>query len=123
MANEPKQNIASLHDIYVATYIDNYNLDDLNNASKVPTLEIYVSDQRFSGNTGCNFVQGSLVVTADSINFTSTPMMTTLMICEWDSLEQAYLQALEKTETYIIEGNEVFLIHKNEVIVKLQKVD
>lgn len=123
IASEPAQNIAALHDIYVTTYIDNYNLNAINNASAKPTLEIFVADKRFSGNTGCNYIHGTLKISNDSIDFTSTPMMTTLMICEWDSLEQAYISALEKVESYSLQEGELWLYNNNQVILKLKKVD
>jgi heat shock protein HslJ len=66
-----------------------------------PTVS-FSGDGTTSGNAGCNTFSGTYTV--DGANLTFGPLATTRMACEGakDTLEQAYLAALQATTAYEI---------------------
>ena len=73
-------------------------------------LVLMSEGRRVSGSTGCNRFTGTFEQTADSFRFSK--MAVTKMACPppLDTLERAFLQALNVTATVRISGNTLELI-------------
>lgn len=91
-----------------------YNDDKLKIVIDIPELKLH-------GNTGCNVVNGQLLIDPDkenSIQFHQ--LITTRMVCPTQSLETAFLVALEEVEAAKLseDGSEVSMLDKkgNEVL-------
>lgn len=70
----------------------------------------FSSDGKVSGSAGCNRYNGTYTISGNSITF-SSPMATTMMMCEQAVMEQesAYLQALGEAKTYAVNGDQLTL--------------
>jgi len=57
-----------LHDIWVVQSINGKAYSRAEGQDLHPTLEIYLSEKRFLGNTGCNNMNGTMNVEGDKIS-------------------------------------------------------
>ncbi|HEY4155691.1 MAG TPA: META domain-containing protein [Puia sp.] len=77
-------------------------------AGKLPEIVFNTREGRFSGNTGCNSMQGSFQATDSSIRF-NEPMITTKMMCVGYN-EGAFLKNLIHTNTFKIQNGLLILL-------------
>lgn len=73
----------------------------------LPTLKISVSTHSFSGNTGCNTMEGKLERTDSSLRFTEPIAMTRRYCSGYD--EAAFLRSLKKANRYQLRNGELIL--------------
>ena len=85
-----------------------------------PTIEIYLSEERFSGNTGCNNMNGKVKVEGSTILFSD--IVTTKMFCP-DVDEVDFLSALGKANNYRIEKMKLYLYDNDHELLVFQKID
>jgi heat shock protein HslJ len=65
---------------------------------RMPEIQFDIKESKFSGNTGCNRMSGSFLVTDSSLHF-SEKMITTRMFCAGYN-ESAFLQNLLRVDYY-----------------------
>ena len=109
-----------LHDIWVLESIDGQTYSRVESQSLHPTIEIYLADERFSGNTGCNNMNGKLTVDGNRISFSD--IVTTKMFCV-DVDETSFLSDLGKANNYKIEKMRLYLFEDEKEILVFKKID
>ena len=109
-----------LHDIWVLESIDGQTYSRVENQSLHPTIEIYLAEERFSGNTGCNNMNGKLTVDGNRISFSD--IVTTKMFCV-DVDETSFLSDLGKANNYKIEKMRLYLFEDEKEILVFKKID
>ncbi|MFT3826185.1 MAG: META domain-containing protein [Chitinophagaceae bacterium] len=75
---------------------------------KIPSLNFDLAKRRVSGNTGCNRLSGSFVLTDTSLTF-GKDMITTKMACIGYN-EHAFLENLVRTNHYKIKDSVLILM-------------
>ena len=109
-----------LHDIWVVQSINGAAYSRVEGQDLHPTLEIYLSEKRFLGNTGCNNMNGSMNVEGDKISFSD--ITTTKMFCV-DVDETGFLTALSKANKYKIEKMRLYLFEDDKEVLVFKKID
>ena len=109
-----------LYDIWVLESIDGQTYSRAENQSLHPTIEIYLAEERFSGNTGCNNMNGKLTVDGNRISFSD--IVTTKMFCV-DVDETSFLSDLGKANNYKIEKMRLYLFEDEKEILVFKKID
>lgn len=81
----------------------------------IPDIQFDVKEGKFSGNTGCNRMTGSYIVTDSNTIHFSEKMVTTRMFCAGYN-ESAFLQNLIRIDSYKFrKGMLIFSVGKVEV--------
>lgn len=121
MNEEVKNDVNRLHDIWALQSIDGVKMPD--NLSKHPTIEIYVSDKRVSGNDGCNNIGGNIkVLTENEIVF--GVMFGTKMACPNMDFSRDYNKKLSETVSYSLKNLDLILFDINQKeLLRFKKVD
>lgn len=109
-----------LHDIWAIESIENDTIQIDENMKNFPVLEIYVSEKRVHGNTGCNTLNGEVMLDGNNISFHN--IVTTEMACP-GNLEQRFLSSLIKVNKYKIEKMRLFLFEDEQVLMVFKKID
>jgi heat shock protein HslJ len=87
---------------------------------KKPRISFDVEGNKFSGNAGCNSMNGKLIINGAEISFPE-PYAMTRMLCPGQG-EQVFLQTLKKVDSYnIYEGNVLGLIAGHTVVMRFVK--
>ena len=109
-----------LHDIWALESINGeaFAKDETNTIH--PVIEIYVENERVHGNTGCNTLNGKVVVDRTKITFSE--IITTEMACSGD-LEQRFLNALKKADNYEVKKLRLFLYEGEDERLIFRKID
>lgn len=77
------------------------------------------ADQKVSGSTSCNRLTGSFTLSGkNKIRF--SPLITTKMFCTGNTIENAFLVALEKVDTYLISDDGLVLSNGDSVLAKFK---
>ena len=74
-------------------------------------------EKRFSGNAGCNQINGNYSVDKKSIHFGE--VISTKMSCEDIAFENSFLSNLNRVDRYEVKGNDLLLKRKREVLLVL----
>ncbi len=109
-----------LHDIWALESIEGTTYIKSEDQQLHPTLEIYLAEERFSGNTGCNNMNGSMNVEGDKISFSD--ITTTKMFCVYVD-ETSFLTALSKANKYKIEKMRLYLFQDGKEVLVFKKID
>jgi heat shock protein HslJ len=109
-----------LHDIWVLESIESKTYSRAENQNLHPTVEIYLAEERFNGNTGCNNMSGKITVNGSKISFTN--IITTKMFCDGVD-ETSFISALEKANNYKIEKMRLYLYDDDRELLVLRKID
>jgi heat shock protein HslJ len=109
-----------LHDIWVLESIGGKTYSRVENQNLHPTIEIYLAEERFSGNTGCNNISGKVKVNGGEISFSDITM--TKMFCV-DVDETSFLTALKKANKYKIEKMRLYLFDYDKEVLVFKKID
>src|SRR3989304_258588 len=95
-----------INDIWALESIDGETYKRELNSEEHPIIEIHLKEQKLIGNTGCNRINGTVIVEGSRITFSD--IVTTKMFCP-GSIEQNFLIALGKVNNYKIEKMRLFL--------------
>lgn len=77
-----------------------------------------VADKKFSGNGGCNQINGNYTINNSSINFGE--VVSTKMSCTDIAFENVFLNTLRTVNRFEINGDDMLLKRKKEVVLKLR---
>lgn len=77
-----------------------------------------VADKRFTGNGGCNQVNGNYNLDKNEIHFTD--IISTKMSCDDISFENAFLSELGRVDRYEMSDNELRLKRRQETLLVLR---
>ena len=103
--------------------IYNVNNEDVD-LYTLPFLQFETSSAKIYGNTGCNFINGIFYTTrGKDILFEN--LISTMKICENADVENAIMDALRNTKSYMIENRDdinhlYFMNSKDKVVMKLK---
>ncbi len=121
-----KQKIDSknrLHDIWVATHINDTELQ-INNERSRPQLEIKVAEKKVLGKGGCNRFFGNLDIITETELIFSDKLGSTKMACPNMNIEDSFFKALLASKTYKIENNNLHLFNEsNKEVIRFKKID
>lgn len=109
-----------IHDIWVLESINGVTYSRTEDQNQHPTLEIYLAEKRFLGNTGCNNMNGSVNVEGEKISFSD--IITTKMFCA-DVDETSFLTALGQANNYKIEKMRLYLFDEEKELLVFKKID
>ena len=109
-----------IHDIWALESIQGVKYSRAEGQELHPTIEIYPEEERFSGNTGCNNMNGSMNVEGDKISFSD--ITQTKMFCV-DVDETIFLTALSKANKYKIEKMRLYLFEDDKEVLVFKKID
>ena len=118
----PSKKVADplINDIWALEFVEGVDYQPGNDSSERPVIEINLKENHVTGNTGCNTLNGKVVVEENQIEFSD--MVTTKMFCE-KSIEAEFLIALGMVNNYKIEKLKLFLYRDDEQIMIFQKID
>ncbi|WP_419870531.1 META domain-containing protein [Chryseobacterium sp. CT-SW4] len=88
---------------------------------KVPTLNI--DGEKISGNAGCNNYFGTLTMDTATGNFTAGQMGSTRMMCDNMSVEQNFMDMVQKANKYVVVGSTLELYKDNLLLLKFNKAE
>ena len=77
-----------------------------------------IADKRFTGNGGCNQINGNYTLDKNEIKFTD--VIATKMACNDIEFENAFLSTLSSIDRYEINGNDLVLKKKRETLLVLR---
>ena len=80
-------------------------------------LNFEIAENRFTGNAGCNQVNGNYNLDKKDIHFTE--ITTTKMSCEDIAFENTFLDLLKRVDRFEQKGNDLLLKKKREVLLVL----
>jgi len=86
---------------------------------KTPTLNI--EGTKVNGNAGCNNYFGTLSTDAASGTFTAAQLGSTRMACENMSVEQNFMDMMQKVNKYVVSGSTLELYKDNLLLLKFNK--
>lgn len=86
---------------------------------QVPTLN--VEGSKISGNAGCNRYFGGITMETASGKFEASQMGSTKMACANMSVEQNFLDMLNKANKYVVSGTTLELYQDNLLLLKFNK--
>ncbi|WP_199250930.1 MULTISPECIES: META domain-containing protein [unclassified Flavobacterium] len=97
-------------------------LESFNGDSKLVTKNTYITLNKdlsaFSGNGGCNIINGSLKVLGNKIEFKK--MISTKMFCDVMDQENKFTALLAIANTYKIIGGQLFLYQDDKLLMTLE---
>jgi len=109
-----------INDIWVLEFIKGVDYNPIAESNLRPTIEIHLKDNKVVGNTGCNNMNGTVVVQEDQITFSD--IITTKKFCA-ESIEQEFLISLGMVNNYKIEKMKLHLYQDDEELMIFQKID
>ena len=77
-----------------------------------------IAEKRFTGNGGCNQVNGNYSIDKKEIRFTE--VLSTKMSCNDIEFENAFLSTLSSIDHYEVNGNDLLLKKKRETLLVLR---
>jgi heat shock protein HslJ len=80
-------------------------------------IRFEVSEKRFSGNGGCNQINGNYTLDKNEIKFSE--VISTKMSCNDIEFENAFLTTLGTVDRYEIRGSDLLLKDRREVVIVL----
>ena len=89
----------------------------LSGGRKDAYLSFETGEKRFTGNAGCNQVNGNYSLDKNDIHFTE--IITTKMSCEDIAFENTFLDLLKRVDRFEQKGSELLLKRKREVLLVL----
>ena len=80
-------------------------------------INFEINEKRFTGNAGCNQINGSYTLDKKDIHFDK--VISTKMSCEDIAFENTFLDLLSRVDRYEQKGNDMLLKRKREVLLVL----
>lgn len=110
-----------LHDIWALDWMAGIYMDSVTFMKGIPTLELYPKDSSVLGHTGCNQLNGKIVLSANN-GLRFDKLATTKMFCQ-GAYEPVFLDNLTKTTRYVREDLMLLFLQDDMVIMRFKKVD
>ncbi|SRR6266498_3105860 len=80
-------------------------------------IKFEVAEKRFTGNGGCNQINGNYSLDKNKIRFGE--VISTKMSCEDIAFENSFLSTLNNIDRYELRGNDLLLKRKKDVLLVL----
>jgi heat shock protein HslJ/uncharacterized lipoprotein NlpE involved in copper resistance len=98
--------------------INGHQADKKNYMNGLPNIEIHEADNKFSGSTGCNRINGASTINGNGISFTK--FITTRMSCPGTG-ESEFLTSLSSIDSYKIDKNKLALLSKGNIVMQFSR--
>lgn len=79
-----------------------------------------VAEKRFTGNGGCNQINGNYTLDKNEIKFTD--VIATKMACSDIEFENTFLSTLSSIDRYEVNGNDLLLKKRKETLLVLRSI-
>jgi len=109
-----------ISDIWILDFVEGVDYHPTPDSKNRPIIEIHLEDNKVTGNTGCNSMNGQVKVNGNEILFSD--IIATEKFCE-KSIESEFLIALGMVNNYKIEKLKLHLYRDNEELLIFQKID
>ncbi len=109
-----------LHDIWVLEVLNGNEVTQEDFGNKLPSMEINTTSNSFTGNAGCNNMNGRLFFEYGLLRFVD--ILTTKKMCP-NNQETEFLNALKASTNYKIEHNRLWLLNQSKQLLVFKKVD
>jgi len=109
-----------INDIWALEFIKGVDYQPDSSSKERPIIEIHLKENKVTGNTGCNRINGTVTVEEDQIEFSD--IITTEKFCS-NSIEQEFLIALGMVNNYKVEKLKLYLYEDDQEIMIFQKID
>jgi heat shock protein HslJ len=109
-----------INDIWALEFIKGVDYQPDSSSKERPIIEIHLKENKVTGNTGCNRINGTVTVEEDQIEFSD--IITTEKFCS-ESIEQEFLIALGMVNNYKVEKLKLYLYEDDQEIMIFQKID
>lgn len=120
-STKTSSNVSSSNSIngkWTLTEINGVKADKKNYMNGLPFLEIREADNKFSGSTGCNRINGASTIVGGEVVFTK--YITTRMACPGTG-ESDFISALASVKSYKAEKNNLMLMSKDKTVLKFTR--
>lgn len=115
----------SINDLWSLEKIEgeDFVFTEQNGLREVPQLEIIVFDKTFSGNDGCNRIQGKIAKLNDrEVQFGE--IASTKMACQNTQIPDQFTQAIRATKKYNVKAGRLFLYDQdNKELLRMKATD
>ena len=91
----------------------------LSGGRKDAYINFGVTEKKFSGNGGCNQINGNYTLEKNNIHFSE--VSSTKMSCEDMAFENTFLDLLNKIDRFEQKGNDLLLKRKKEILLVLSE--
>ncbi len=109
-----------IHDIWTAVSIMGQSVESI---SRMPTMEINLTQMKVFGNDGCNDYTGKVIRIADG-QITFSNLAATRKMCQTMETPNAFNQAMRQVVAYRLNGLRLLLINQqNEIVLTFLKGD
>ncbi len=108
----------SINGAWTLTEINGKKADKQNYTNGLPEIDIREADNKFSGSTGCNRINGASTIVGNEIIFTK--YITTKMACPGNG-ENDFIAALALVKTYTIDKNKLMLIAEGKTLLEFTR--
>lgn len=108
----------SINGKWTLSEINGKKVDANNYTNGLPFLEIREADNKFSGSTGCNRINGASTIVGNEVVFTK--YITTRMACP-GSGESNFISALATVRSYKVEKNNLIMISEGKTVMKFSR--
>ena len=109
-----------INDIWILDFIEGVDYNPTPDSKNRPMIEIHSKDNKVTGNTGCNSLNGKVNINGNEIFFSD--IITTEKFCE-GSVESEFLVKLGMVNNYDIEKLKLNLYRDTEILLVFQKMD
>ncbi|MCW8805340.1 MAG: META domain-containing protein [Ignavibacteriaceae bacterium] len=109
-----------INDIWALEFIKGVDYQPDSSSKERPIIEIHLKENKVTGNTGCNRINGTVTVEEDQIEFSD--IITTEKFCS-KSIEQEFLMSLGMVNNYKVEKLKLYLYEDDQEIMIFQKID
>jgi heat shock protein HslJ len=109
-----------INDIWALEFIKGVDYQPDSSSKERPIIEIHLKENKVTGNTGCNRINGTVTVEEDQIEFSD--IITTEKFCS-KSIEPEFLIALGMVNNYKVEKLKLYLYEDDQEIMIFQKID
>ena len=109
-----------INDIWILDFVEGVDYNPTPDSKNRPIIEINLKDNKVTGNTSCNSMNGKVKINGNEIFFSD--IITTEKYCE-NSIESDFLIALGMVNKYKIEKLKLNLYRDNDLLLIFQKMD
>ncbi len=104
----------SINGSWNLTELNDKKLDSIDFFRGFPFIDIREADNKFTGSTGCNRINGASTINGNYISFSK--FVTTKMSCKGDG-ESKFIDALQTIDSYKISENKLMLISSGKTVL------
>ncbi|MCU4177176.1 DUF4377 domain-containing protein [Carboxylicivirga sp. N1Y90] len=115
-----RQDLISIYDIWGIVALNGQST----RPSKVfQSIEINTQKLKIMGEAGCNSYSAQLKAEDGSNKFSISQLTITNKQCDFSKIEEEFLEALQRTETFYRFNNTLLLLANNQILIEARRMD